>query len=371
MLKKYKFSISLRLIDFASKNSLVAVCLLAVFLPVCVSAQTTKPIDLPANTMIRLKLDRKLSSGSVRIGDRIPFVVAEDVLHMEGEGANRRPVLNEKGEPIIAIKADTPVFGRVVDRKHRISIFRSGKFGVALDSVRAVDGTEIPVFIKRPGLEGEKKEKSECKDRISRKEGNRKNTTANKMVPCVKGRTYSGTLTSALPSAIVAALTTTALVLLEDKTAKSAAAVTLAGQVASQDGLSTILNGVDSEMEEGEIFEAYNTDPAVIRLALPEPSDQRRVARFDNPTPEGFVITNYFSDVVKYPNQPGRQAVYTGKVVERYTDKPVGTKMNICVGQDPPQGWRRIDQVFDPTICPREPSESSQSSTYNVIERVQ
>jgi hypothetical protein len=201
-------------------------------------------VSIPVDTEVKVKLARKLISGRVRIGDLVPFTVVEDVL-----------VSDANGNLTIAIKGNTSATGSVIDRKHRVAIFRSGKFAVKLEKIRAADGTDVDVFIKRPqGVET-------CKDRITTKAMNPANPSGK--VECVKGRTYSGSITSSLPGAIVAALTAGALVIIKDSTAKAAAAVTLAQQIGTQSGLSTILNGVDAEMDDGEIL------IAVVKRAAP------------------------------------------------------------------------------------------------------
>lgn len=222
-------------------------------------------VMLNEKNQIRVRLSRRLTSGRIRIGDYVPLTVAENILV---------PSPFEPGKMIVAIAKDTPLFGIVVERKNRISFFRTGKFGIALQSVKAVDGTDIPVYINRPNQNLEKDKdnvadgKVVCKNKIIKQTD--KATIQIPTVPCVRGRTYSGTLTGALPSAMAAAITTAALVLIKDRTAKTAAAVTLAGQIASQPGLSTVLNGVDAEMDEGEIYEAVVTNPTTVKVSKPK-----------------------------------------------------------------------------------------------------
>ncbi len=67
--------------------------LLILFAPVCASAQSTKGIALEKETRIKVKLTRKLVSGRVRIGDYVPFVVAEDVLIHDDQIRSDEPCL--------------------------------------------------------------------------------------------------------------------------------------------------------------------------------------------------------------------------------------------------------------------------------------
>lgn len=81
--------------------------------------------------------------------------------------------------------------------------------------------------------------------------------------------------------------------------------------------------------------------------------------------PPDFLVTDYFSDLSAYPAPRG--IFYNGRLIERHTDKPVGSKMSICEGQSLPSGWVLIDQKNDPKVCPREPGDQTQGHTYMVI----
>jgi hypothetical protein len=217
----------------------VLVCQVLLFWPLWASAQNIKSGALPAGTRIKIQITRSVISGRVRIGDYIPFKVFEEV---------RMPGFTQ---PVIA--KDTVVIGRVVDRKHKFMVFKKGMVGIAIDSIRATDGTTVSVYVTRPNSD------LICNDKISRNKRNPENEKG--VVQCIRGRVYAGTFISSLPSAVVSAGATTALVLIKDSTAKAAAAVTLASQVASQPGLNLLLNGADAEIDNGEIFDAVVKQP--------------------------------------------------------------------------------------------------------------
>lgn len=203
----------------------------------------------------------------------------------------------------------------------------------------------------------------QCMDKTSLERG---------YVPCVEGRVYSGTFTSSLPSAFLAVIAGTVLTRIKDDATQAVVGATAVNQLATQSGFSTILNGADAEMDDGEIFDARVFISKALVVKLPgagtgADKGVEKVGRFTAPTPAGYIITDYFSDVVKYPSTPGQQSVYTGKVIERYADKPAGSKMNICEGQSQPAGWIVIDRVIDFKVCPREPGDQSQGTNYSVI----
>jgi hypothetical protein len=351
----------------------------------------TKLITLPVDTIIRVKAAQKVASSRVKVGDYVQFEVAENVIEKTGVA-----------EPQILIAKGTPVFGRVVQHKNRVLVFRAGVVAVTIDNITAVDGTPIKVLIARHQvtlaglgtneaaglreiLESEKRELNAqlkpnpkfCRDLIRT---NTQNPRNDKLVTCIKGRVYISNFTSSLPSAVVAALTTTGLVLVKDSTAEAAAAVTLAGQFASNSGFSNILNGSYAEIDLGEIFDAVPDQPYTIvvpdKAAAPAPKPapkkgEVRIQRFHNPTPVGFLETDYFSDLEKYPNYSGEKYFYTGKVIERYDNKKKGDTMRMCVeGQTIPDGFMEIDAPIDPSVCPREPTATNSRLTYKVILRM-
>ena len=198
----------------------------------------------------------------------------------------------------------------------------------------------------------------------------RKEVQQVKPVPCVQGRVYATSFISGLPSAVLAVATATALAWVKDDATSAVIGVTLADKIVTQSGLSNIINGVDAEMEKDEIFDATLSDE--IRVTFPPPATAatpavERVGRFTAPTPPGYLVTNYFSDLEKYPSTQEQPGFYTGKVIERYTDKPSGSKMTMCEPRNAPAGWVVIDTGVDPTICPREPGEQAKGHNYSVI----
>lgn len=343
----------------------------------------TRFTTLPADTIIRVKASQHITSARVKIGDYVQFEVAEDVIEKPGVP-----------EPVVLIRKGTPVFGHVVDHKNRILVFRPGTVAVTIDSVRAVDGSEIKVLIARHQVTlavgagrrdadqalalrntlqaafADPLDRKWSPNRISTKE------TLDGRVTCIKGRAYISNFTATLPSAIVAALATTGLVIVKDSTAKAAAAVTLAGQFASQSGLSSIINGSYAEIDAGEIFDAVPdrdyqivfADKAFLARATPQKGEVR-IQHYHNPTPEGFLAIDYFPDLAKHPNAGGEKYVYTGKVIARFANKKIGETMRMCADQIVPVGFDIIDKPKDNAYCPREPGDRGIGPTYYTILR--
>ena len=365
-------------------------CLL-LFLSVapCAAAQEQETVRLRRPVGLKLRLKRNLNSGRVRIGDYVEFEVVADVRETPDGGAEEKKII-EKG---------TPAFGQVLDRHNRFTILKRGAFSVGKVWTTAVDGKPVQLDIRRPTYEMDvwrDKESNEGrpKDRWSNHEEVKNNFCVDKtrkenrekLEPCVKGRVYAGSFIANLPSAVLAVATATTLARVKDAATSAVVGVTLADKLVSQAGISNIINGVDAEMEAGEVFDAAtvpNKD-RVIKLDKPAPDATKaaadankaaaetikaveRVGRFTAPTPAGYIVTDYFSDVVSYPSPPGQQLVYTGKVIERHTDRPAGSKMNMCDGQSPPLGWVIIDRPVNPNICPREPGDKTPGPAYSVI----
>jgi len=320
---------------------------------------TLKP-DQPAVTF-KIKPTRDLTGGRIRIGDYVQFDLIED-LKRTPDGGGDREVIIPKG---------TPIFGQVVDRRERFTILKKGSFGIGKLWTTTVDGQRIDLDVERPELARDQKSKDkmdgQCVDKTLEKERRAA------LAPCIKGRVYAGTFISNLPGALLAVATATALTRVKDKATHAVVGVTLADKIASQPGLSNIINGADAEMASGEIFDTAVDLKGELVIKIPGGDAQaskgiEKVGRYTNvPIPPGYIATDYFSDVVKYPGLRGRQTVYTGQVIERYTDKPPRSKMNMCEGQSPPAGWIVIDRIFDPKVCPREPDDQTQGPTYSVI----
>lgn len=354
--------------------------------PLATRAQTPKMLEIKPNKVgrFKLKLTRDLTSGRVRVGDYVQFELIEDVKYPYDGGLARDTII-VKG---------TPVFGKVVDRRHRFTAIKKGRFSVGELSTTTVDGREVKLVITRPDMPVERcvnkipEKRREAERKAARYsvaqnvDGNEERQDARKEahheeqnagpVPCVNGRVYAGSLISNLPSALLAVATATLLARVKDNATDAVVAVTLADKLASQSGLSNIINGVDAEMGKDEIFEATISikEPLVINVlpsGTPATASTERVGRFAAPTPPGYIITDYFSDVVNYPSTSGQPGIYTGKVIDRYTDKPVGSKMIMCESQNVPDGWVIIDRKVDAKFCPREPGDTVSGPNYSVI----
>jgi hypothetical protein len=354
-------------------------------LPASTVAQVkTVTVDLDQLDPFKFKLTRNLISGRVRIGDYVQFELIEDVKYPRNGGLDRDTII-VKG---------TPIYGQVVDRGHRFTALKKGRFSIGNLWTTTVDGQPVELDIRRPGMPSElcenkipektreaERKAAEAKYKaanhgaaptsVRKKEPEKDQTTS--PVPCINGRVYAGTFISNVPSALLAVATATTLVRVKDDNATNAViAVTLADKIASQSGFSNIINGVDAEMEKDEIFESTILTPSLVVKVPPSSAAAGvRVGRFDAPTPAGYIVTDYFSDVVKYPSMPGQPSVYTGKVIERYTDKHIGSRMNMCELRDPPEGWVVISKPVDPRICPREPSDTTNGPNYYVILKTQ
>lgn len=335
------------------------------------AGQLTKVVRLPKDTKIRVKIVSNVSSAKAKIGDYVQFKVADDVvLPFEGDDFQ------------ILVKKDTVAYGRVVEQRNRLLIFRTGKVGVTLEEILTTDGTVVPVSIARhqnmlapydiASLEfmaGQHLRESEremeqikCKNLIAKRVQSPDKKKQN--VPCIQGRAYLSNLTASLPSAMFAAITGTLLGVEKDKTARDYVAFSLANNLAS--GLSTILNGSYSEFFADEVFDVTTTAEQWIKIKFPKVPTDLMIRRSKNP-PDGYLITDYFSDPVKYPD--GERKYYTGMVIERIEDKKKGDTMRICEGQTVPDGFMAIDTPNDPSVCPREPGDASSGPTYQVIVR--
>jgi len=349
---------------------IVSLCLgLIMFLPVSTIAQVPKTLDIDPSRLgpFKLKPTRNLISGRVRVGDYVQFELIEDVKYPFDGGLDRDTII-VKG---------TPIYGQVVDRRHRFTALKKGRFSIGKLWTTTVDGQRVELDITRPEMPSE-----ECINKIPEKtrEAERKAMKGQsnqralfkeerpaeqnaQLVTCINGRVYAGTFLSSLPSALLGVATATTLARVKDDATDAVLAVTLADKIASQSGLSNIINGVDAEIEKDEIFESKILNPPLV-IKVPQSAAQaatgrESVGRFAAPTPPGYIVTDYFYDVAKYPGMPGQPSVYTGKIIERYAEKPVGSKMNMCEPQSLPEGWVIIDKKVDPKTCPREPGDTS------------
>jgi hypothetical protein len=87
------------------------------------------PVVIPAGEPIKVALDQDVSSASVNKGDAVSFHLASDY--------------SEFGH--VLISSGTPVHGTVANVERRKSAGRPGTVAVEVKSVRAVDGTYIPL----------------------------------------------------------------------------------------------------------------------------------------------------------------------------------------------------------------------------------
>ena len=343
---------------------LMLLLLTTLFAPIQAQAQCSKTVKLEPGTNVQFKLKpkRDLNSSKLRIGDYVEFELLDD-LKWKPECGDEKQTIISKG---------TPVLGQVLDRHHRFTIFKKASFGVGKLKTNTIDGERIALEIRRPPREV--KEEDKRSDEKAEARGCVDKTVArnarSKSEPCIKGRVYAAKFLSSLPSALLSVAAATTLVRVKDDAEAAVVGVTLVEKIASQTGLSDILNGVDAEMNAGEIFDAnlvLGDSARVIKLPAGETKkDEQKVGRYTGiPTPPEFVVTDYFSDLSAYPAPPG--VFYNGQVIERHTDKMAGAKMNICVGQSLPSGWVELDRKKDPKVCSRESNDNTDGPTYIVI----
>jgi hypothetical protein len=93
------------------------------------NSATRMPVVIPAGTPLTVAIDQDLSSASVNSGQRISFHLTSDY--------------SEFGH--VLISQGTPVRGTVAQATRRKSGGRPGALTIQVTSVRAVDGTYIPL----------------------------------------------------------------------------------------------------------------------------------------------------------------------------------------------------------------------------------
>jgi hypothetical protein len=98
-------------------------------------------------------------------------------------------------------------------------------------------------------------------------------------------------------------------------------------------------------------------------------SDTKIGCRLNNPAPKGYLAVNYVADHDQCPSPSGDQTVYTAMIIEKYEDKPVGARMEICNGQQVPKGWVAVGPSQGKTACPREPGDPTVGPTRFIIQR--
>lgn len=93
------------------------------------NSTTNMPVVIPAGTPLTVVIDQDLSSASVNQGDSVAFHLASDY--------------SEFGH--VLIKEGTPVKGNIAHVARRAAGGNPGALTVQVTSVRAVDGTRIPL----------------------------------------------------------------------------------------------------------------------------------------------------------------------------------------------------------------------------------
>ena len=93
------------------------------------NSRTQMPVVIPAGTPLTVAIDQDLSSASVNAGQRISFHLTSDY--------------SEFGH--VLISSGTPVHGTVAKVARRSSGGKPGTLTVQVTSVRAVDGTQVPL----------------------------------------------------------------------------------------------------------------------------------------------------------------------------------------------------------------------------------
>lgn len=188
---------------------------------VSVSAQTC---TIAAHRPFKIKLERTISSATARESDYVQFTTLEDIYCAESD----KPV----------IPKDTIVFGVVTRRKHRHFPFKKGELEVQLEPMRlGKNAVQVDVSIlRRPPLTGSKPQQG-CKGVTSNCISGRKNSV---VAPIVEAIAAAG-------SAIVAGVA--------DTQATKIIALTGLFELVGNGGVTEIVNGTDSHLEEGEIFD--------------------------------------------------------------------------------------------------------------------
>jgi len=178
--------------------------------------------ELCVGDQIKVKVSRKVTSGTVRKGDNVEFVVANDVVKF-GEDK-----VECKIKPMVLIPKGALAVGKVTEQRGRFFLWLTGKakLTIELDEVMTVDGQ--PISSRFIPLDGSKCEM------------------------CIKGRIPSVNI----PTTVFAGLAVAALVLVKDPTAKVVAGLTLVKETASIQSINELANGAESQLDEGLIFDA-------------------------------------------------------------------------------------------------------------------
>lgn len=272
-----QFSSTARYLNTTGKY-IVMLCLAFILsFPLPATAQQKEEVIIRPEELgaIKLKLTRSLNSGKIRVGDYVQFQLVEDVMYTP-----RGSVTSQK-----LISKDSPVWGQVVDRRHRFTGLKKGRFGIG-KLWTMVHGKKVYFNIMRPDMPSDL-----CEDKIPKKtleaeikaarqnqeqagelaavlearskariDALREEVRQAKLVPCVQGRVYATGFIAGLPSALLAVATATTLARIKDGATSAVVGATLADKLVTQSGLSNIINGVDAEMEKDEIFDIVLND---------------------------------------------------------------------------------------------------------------
>jgi hypothetical protein len=191
-------------------------------------------LDLHKDTVIKVKVSKKVSSGFSRKGDYVEFTVADDVTAYV-EGLHKSVTL---------ISKDTRAFGRVVDQRGRIFLLGLAKLRVALEEIKAVNGEPIRVEIDTRYHDKPKKYEMEVKE-DGKQTGKIKFVAGRKSRPSIP--------TSLLASAVAAS------VAFANGNGDEAAALLLASSLMqaalNNAGVSEIVNGSDVQLDDGLIID--------------------------------------------------------------------------------------------------------------------
>lgn len=113
---------------FKTLNILTLSAYMLAFGPIPVANAATR-VNVPGGTLVMVRPTETISGKNARSGDTVNFVVAQDV----------------KIGNAVVIRAGAQANGRVTEGKKAGVVGQPGKLAVELQTVRAVDGTMIPV----------------------------------------------------------------------------------------------------------------------------------------------------------------------------------------------------------------------------------
>jgi len=97
---------------------------------------------------------------------------------------------------------------------------------------------------------------------------------------------------------------------------------------------------------------SYDADTRQSPSVRPQLNQSRAVAEicYNVPVWEGWIRTGDYYKPVICGGVPTASNVL---IIERHTDKPIGTEMSVCASELTPAGWTRIGESYDPTTCGR------------------